>query len=87
MSEYDAVLQVINEHLEALSWEIEQLKDERRDILYDPDMGRDCQEYKDVVVELHHARAQRAALWGLIDGLEERVCEILQADTVNAETE
>ena len=82
MSEYDAVLQVINEHLEALSWEIEQLKDERRDILYDPDMGRDCQEYKDVVVELRHARAQRAALWGLIDGLEERVREILQADAM-----
>lgn len=87
MSEYDAVVQVINEHLESLSWEIEQLRDERRDILYDPDMGRDCQEYKDVVTELHYARAQRAALWGLIDGLEERVREILQADAMKAGTE
>ena len=82
MSEYDAVVQVINEHLESLSWEIEQLRDERRDILYDPDMGRDCQEYKDVVTELHYARASRAALWDLIDGLEERVREILQADAM-----
>jgi hypothetical protein len=87
VSEYDAVVQVISEHLEALDWEIKQLKNERRDILYDPDMGRDCQEYKDVVVELRHARAQRAALWGLIDGLEERVREILQADAMEHGTE
>ena len=82
MSEYDAVVQVISEHMEALNWEIKQLKDERRDIRDDPDMGRDFQECKDVVAELHYARAQRAALWGLIDGLEERVCEILQADAM-----
>lgn len=82
MSEYDAVVQVISEHMEALNWEIKQLKDERRDIRDDPDMGRDCPEYKAVMAELSHARAQRAALWDLIDGLEERVREILQADAM-----
>jgi len=82
MSEYDAVVQVISEHMEALNREIEKLRDKRRDIRDDPDMGRDCQEYKDVVTELHYARASRAALWDLIDGLEERVREILQADAM-----
>lgn len=82
MSEYDAVVQVISEHMEALNWEINQLKDERRDIRDDPDMGRDCDEYREVMAELNHARAQRAALWDLIDGLEERVREILQADAM-----
>lgn len=87
MSEYDAVVQVISEHMEALDWEIKQLKDERRDIRDDPDMGRDCPEYKEVMAELSHARAQRAALWDLIDGLQERVCEILQADAMEHGTE
>ena len=82
MSEYDAVVQVIAEHIEALDWEIKQLKDERRDIRDDPEMGRDCPEYREVMHELSGARQQRAALHHLCDGLEERVREILQEDAM-----
>lgn len=82
MTEYDAVVMVIAEHVNALDREIKQLRDERREIRDDPDMGRDCEEYRDVVAELHNARQQEAALWNLMDGLEERVRELLQADAM-----
>ena len=82
MTEYEAVCIVIAEHMEALEWAINQLKDERRDIRDDPDMGRNCPEYREVVAELHSLRHQRIALEGLCDGLEERVRELLQADAM-----
>lgn len=82
MTEYDAVLRVIEERIEMFDWEIKQLKDERRDIRDDPEMGYDCSDYKEVVTELRYARAQRAALWDLCDGLEDRVRDLLQADAM-----
>lgn len=82
MTEYEAVVCVIAEHIERSSWEISQLKDERRDIRDDPDMGIGCPEYQAVMKELVQARAQRAALWSLADRLEERVRELLQADAM-----
>lgn len=82
MTEYEAVVRVIAEHIEALEWERKQLKDERRDIRDDPEMGRDCDEYRDVMSELHDVRQQLAALYDLTDGLEERVRELLQADAM-----
>lgn len=82
MTEYEAVVKVIAEHVEKLDWEIRQLRDERRNIRDDPEMGTECLEYQDVIADLRHARAQRAALWDLCDGLEERVRELLQADAM-----
>ena len=82
MTEYEAVCIVIAEHIEALEWEKKQLLDERRDIRDDPDMGRECDEYKEVVKELHYVRHQLAALEGLCEGLEDRVRELLQADAI-----
>lgn len=82
MTEYEAVVRVIAGHIEALEWERDQLRDERRDIRDDPEMGRDCDEYKDVMSELHDVRQQLAALYHLCDDLEERVRELLQADAM-----
>lgn len=82
MTEYEAVVRVIAEHIEALKWEKKQLLDERRDIRDDPDMGRGCDEYKEVVKELHDVRQQLGALMHLCDGLEDRVRDLLQADAM-----
>lgn len=82
LTEYDAVVVVLNEHIEALKWEIRELKDERRDIISDPEMGRECREYSDVVKELHIARQQLASLEHFKDCLEERVRDLLQMDAM-----
>lgn len=82
MTEYEAVTYVIAQHIESLEWEKRQLMDERRDIRDDPEMGRDCDEYKEVVKELHDVRQQLAALHHLCDGLEDWVRDLLQADAM-----
>ena len=82
MTEYEACVYVIAQHIENLDWHIKQLKDERRDIRDDPDMGRECNEYRDVVKELHDLRQQRLALYNLCEGLEEWVRDLLQADAM-----
>lgn len=82
MTEYDAVMIVLNDHIEARKWQIKELRDERRDIADDPEMGRGCPEYNDVIKELHAACQQRAALEHLKDCLEERVPDLLQMDAM-----
>lgn len=82
MTEYEACVAVIKEHVAGLEWERKQLIDERRDIRDDPEMGRDCDEYRDVVKELHDVRQQLAAIYDLWDGFEHRVRELLQEDAM-----
>lgn len=86
MTEYEACVMVIAEHIEKLEQERKQLLDERRDLR--DELGTmaaclECGEFVDLVAELHDVRQQLAALHHLVDNFEERVRELLQVDAMN----
>lgn len=77
ITEYEAVKHVLETKLEALKWERDQLREERSDIKHDPDMGPECDEYKQVEMELKKARIRYWTLKNILDELDDDVCDVL----------
>lgn len=73
MTDYDAAKAVIKQQMEAYDWKCDQLLDELRDIRTDPEMGRECKEYKAVRRELSANRNRYWALYDLLETLDDDV--------------
>ncbi len=77
-NDYDLAKQVLKEYLDGLKWRRRQLNDELRDMRNDPEMGRDCPEYKDARNERRYFLAQEDLMERILRDLDDDVCNLKQ---------
>jgi len=78
MTEYEACKHILETKLEAIKWKRDQLKDERRDMRDDPEVGPGSKEYEQVRMELRAERIRYWLLYDILETLDSDVLDVLQ---------